>query len=87
MSPMRKILSAIFSYLSACRCERIDAYEKIHEASKRIISIPRPSSMIDSSVIFESLIKLSKTKQSPKRLEAVGRICCAILFLSLFSAI
>jgi len=85
-SPMKKIMSAIFSYFSVCLRERIDAYEKILEAKKTIISIPRASSTIVLPDIFENLMKLSKTKQSPMRLAAVGKICWAIFFLSLLSA-
>jgi hypothetical protein len=86
-SPKRKITSAILSYSSDFCRQRIEAYEKIHEARKRIISNPRTSSMIVLFDILESLIKPSKTKQNPKRLEAVGSICWAIFFLSMSSAI
>jgi hypothetical protein len=61
--------------------------ERIHEQKKSTITTPMLSSMTLAAGSFARLMKLSKIKQRPRRLAAVGRICFATSFLFLFSDI
>jgi hypothetical protein len=82
MRPIRKKMSAIFSYLSDMFFARMDAYENRHEARKKTIVQAVISSSSDLSAKAYILIMPNITKHNPRRFEAVGSICLDIFVLS-----
>jgi hypothetical protein len=61
-NPPRKIISAIFSYISLALSDRMETYDKRLEAKKRTIAAADISSIMVSFAIFDNFIKLSITK-------------------------
>jgi hypothetical protein len=80
-NPIKKIVSAIFSYNSDHLLDRMDAYEQKLDVKNKTIAITTTSSIRVSFPNFKIFIKLSITKHNPNRFEDVGKICFEIFFL------
>ena len=83
IKPMRKITSAMFSYLILLELRlRIDKKESKLLVMKNIIAIAVSSSITVASFSFITLSEVSTIKQKPSRFEEVFNIWGDLSFLS-----